>query len=193
MQSHSKKSQMQEELRKESQQANLWTIHGQQYDLSSYIDRHPGGKTAINLGRGRDCSALFESYHPFTSAHKSLLKKHRVKTTLSSENESKDQCSGDYFYDTLKLRVSKVLKDNGVDPKSAGCASLGRVVYLCCVFFCLAVSSTYHAKVSQLHKCYLLGFFVLFSISRIVTNACLFFFFFHHHHHHQQQQQQQQK
>ena len=48
----------------------LWTIHGQNYDLSEFVSRHPGGKEAILLGRGRDCTALFESYHPFTKQHR---------------------------------------------------------------------------------------------------------------------------
>lgn len=48
----------------------LWTIHGKDYDLSSFIHRHPGGMEAILLGRGRDCTAMFESYHPFTNRHR---------------------------------------------------------------------------------------------------------------------------
>lgn len=48
----------------------LWTIHGKDYDLSDFVERHPGGKEAILLGRGRDCTALFESYHPFTNRHR---------------------------------------------------------------------------------------------------------------------------
>jgi hypothetical protein len=47
-------------------QSELWTIHGAKYDLCDFMDRHPGGKEAIELGKGRDCTALFESYHPFT-------------------------------------------------------------------------------------------------------------------------------
>ena len=48
----------------------LWTIHGQDYDLESFVNSHPGGKEAILIGRGRDCTALFESYHPFTDRHR---------------------------------------------------------------------------------------------------------------------------
>ena len=33
------------------------------YDLSSFMDRHPGGPEALALGRGRDCTVLFETYH----------------------------------------------------------------------------------------------------------------------------------
>ena len=56
---------------------DLWTIHGQQYDLSDFVDQHPGGKESILLGRGRDCTAMFESYHPFTDAHRAVLNKHQ--------------------------------------------------------------------------------------------------------------------
>jgi Cytochrome b5-like Heme/Steroid binding domain len=55
---------------KEAKDAMSWLIHGQQYDLSDFVDRHPGGKESILLGRGRDCTALFESYHAFTTQHR---------------------------------------------------------------------------------------------------------------------------
>lgn len=41
-----------------------WTVYrGVAYDLTSFIDRHPAGSWLINLAIGRDCTALFESYH----------------------------------------------------------------------------------------------------------------------------------
>lgn len=41
-----------------------WTIYrGDAYDLTSFLDRHPGGNWLLNLAVGRDCTALFESYH----------------------------------------------------------------------------------------------------------------------------------
>jgi hypothetical protein len=49
---------------------NLWRIHGKDFDLEDFVDSHPGGKEAILLGRGRDCTAMFESYHPFTNRHR---------------------------------------------------------------------------------------------------------------------------
>jgi cytochrome b involved in lipid metabolism len=47
----------------------LWMIHGVSYDLQEFVDRHPGGRESILLGRGRDCTALFESYHAFLQQH----------------------------------------------------------------------------------------------------------------------------
>lgn len=42
---------------------NIWTIHGNEYDLSNFVDIHPDGNRAILSGRGRDCTEMFESYH----------------------------------------------------------------------------------------------------------------------------------
>jgi fatty acid desaturase len=43
---------------------SLWEIDGVQYDVNFYINSHPGGKLAILLGEGRDCTQLIKSYHP---------------------------------------------------------------------------------------------------------------------------------
>ena len=51
----------------------LWLIHGTEYDLNDFVDRHPGGKESILLGRGRDCSAMFDSYHAFTNQHRYVI------------------------------------------------------------------------------------------------------------------------
>jgi len=58
---------------------NMWHIHGNNYDLSKFVDRHPGGRLAILTGKGRDCSALFESYHPWNDRHRKVLEKYGAK------------------------------------------------------------------------------------------------------------------
>jgi hypothetical protein len=55
---------------KEAKDPMAWLIHDQEYDLSDFVERHPGGKESILLGRGRDCTAMFESYHAFTNQHR---------------------------------------------------------------------------------------------------------------------------
>ena len=37
----------------------------QVYDVSGFIERHPGGADQLLLGAGRDVTILFESYHNF--------------------------------------------------------------------------------------------------------------------------------
>ncbi|MEW5311629.1 MAG: hypothetical protein WDW38_003328 [Sanguina aurantia] len=41
-----------------------WTIYrGVAYDLTPYLEKHPGGRWLLNLAIGRDATGLFESYH----------------------------------------------------------------------------------------------------------------------------------
>ncbi|KAL4444962.1 hypothetical protein ABPG77_004012 [Micractinium sp. CCAP 211/92] len=41
-----------------------WTVYrGVAYDLTAFMDRHPAGASLLRLAIGRDCTALFESYH----------------------------------------------------------------------------------------------------------------------------------
>ena len=37
----------------------------QVYDVSEFIEKHPGGVDQLMLGAGRDVTILFESYHNF--------------------------------------------------------------------------------------------------------------------------------
>lgn len=42
---------------------DCWVIvHGNVYDVTEYVSRHPGG-TMIYVKAGGDCSQLFDSYH----------------------------------------------------------------------------------------------------------------------------------
>lgn len=52
----------------------LWLINGVYYDFSSFVERHPGGRSNILLGRGRDCTELFKSVHLFGVDSKILSK-----------------------------------------------------------------------------------------------------------------------
>jgi len=80
----------------------IWTVHGKDYDLNEFVNRHPGGKEAILLGRGRDCTALFESYHPFTNRHRDVLKKYEA--VEPSKMSSTQNVEEDKFYAVLKER-----------------------------------------------------------------------------------------
>ena len=53
-----------------------WTVYrGVAYDLTSFVRRHPAGSWLINLAIGRDCTALFESYHLRPGVAAAQLKK----------------------------------------------------------------------------------------------------------------------
>ena len=56
----------------------MWHIYGKTYDLTTFVERHPGGAEIIEKTKGlEDCTPLFESYHAFSdisSIQQSLAK-----------------------------------------------------------------------------------------------------------------------
>lgn len=39
------------------------TVDGKVYDITGFLDKHPGGKEMLLLAAGRECTDLFNSYH----------------------------------------------------------------------------------------------------------------------------------
>lgn len=62
------------EVRTHTSASSCWTvINGKVYDLTSWISRHPGGKSAITGLCGKDGTASFESEHEGDSKAESRL------------------------------------------------------------------------------------------------------------------------
>ena len=121
----------------------LWKINENFYDLTEFVNHHPGGTESVLLGKGRDCTALFNSYHTFSNKHRVVLQKFKVpvgKIEAGKEGEE------DVFYRTLQERVNKRLLEHGIDPLLDRCASRSRLLYylfvLCAAFF----SGVMHCK-----------------------------------------------
>jgi len=56
-----------QEVAEHNTEKSLWvTVRGKVYDISSWVDNHPGGKEILLLAAGRDITYAFDSYHPFT-------------------------------------------------------------------------------------------------------------------------------
>ena len=51
----------------------LWKIHDQYYDLTPMMSDHPGGLQILQLTRGTECTALFETYHIFSDVPRNML------------------------------------------------------------------------------------------------------------------------
>lgn len=126
-----------EKMKTKEDLKNIWTIKNKRYSLNSFVDSHPGGESAILLGKGTNCTELFEAYH-------SLVSKSKVLKVLSQHVSSMpDAVMGDYDYDhtfnwnntpftdTLNKRVKNYFIDNNISHK----ASYFKVIYL--IFFTL--------------------------------------------------------
>lgn len=97
----------------------VWTIHSRQYDLTKWLHNHPGGAWALELGRNRDCTCLFESYHVFSDMQKleKILaqyelpeSKNRTFPVLPVEQRT-DNSTGMVFRDPFHREVKQMAQD----------------------------------------------------------------------------------
>ena len=57
-----------EEVALHDKDNDLWTVlHGNVYDLTIYLDYHPGGAKQLRKGAGIDASDLFNEHHPWVN------------------------------------------------------------------------------------------------------------------------------
>ena len=83
----------------------LWKIHGEYYDLAPFLASHPGGDV-IQLGKGRDCTELWESVHLLSDKPRTLLARFRVDPPLDALTSPEIfTWEDDGFYRTVQRRV----------------------------------------------------------------------------------------
>lgn len=86
----------------------LWRVHDGIYDLSEFIDKHPGGKEWLELSKGTDITEAFECHH-FNPTVETHLQKYYVRNAKTPRN-SPFTFKEDGFYKTLKGAVREELK-----------------------------------------------------------------------------------
>ncbi|CAM9289432.1 unnamed protein product [Chrysoparadoxa australica] len=90
-------------------------IEGKVYDLTGWVESHPGGSEVLKLMLGRDATHAFLSYHPFTDKPRQILKKFEIGTVKDSEFPQYTPDSG--LYKELSKRVGDYFKTNKLNPK----------------------------------------------------------------------------
>jgi cytochrome-b5 reductase len=87
-----------EELRKHDKIDDCWTaIRGKVYNVTRYLDYHPGGIDQILRGAGKDATSLFDEYHAWVNIESLLAKcyigplKNVVMLDLSDLTETKQK------------------------------------------------------------------------------------------------------
>ena len=106
-----------EELIKLNQYHNAHVAYkGRVYDVTDFIEKHPGGEEQIMLAAGRDMTQLFHSYHQPHVADLIEKKCKYVGDLVSDEMPTYPTEEGE-FHRTLNRRVSNYFKSNGLDPK----------------------------------------------------------------------------
>eukprot|EP00002_Diphylleia_rotans_P002735 TRINITY_DN1174_c0_g1_i1.p1 TRINITY_DN1174_c0_g1~~TRINITY_DN1174_c0_g1_i1.p1 ORF type:complete len:468 (-),score=98.06 TRINITY_DN1174_c0_g1_i1:152-1555(-) len=93
-----------EQVAKHNDASSLWvSIDGKVYDLTTFVNSHPGGADLLLLSAGRDATHLFHVYHTFTDAPEKKLEKFYIGDLSDSATPVYTKKSE--FYDTLKKRI----------------------------------------------------------------------------------------
>ncbi|CAH1109798.1 unnamed protein product [Psylliodes chrysocephalus] len=92
----------------------FWRVHDGIYDLTAFVEKHPGGAEWLNLTKGTDITEAFEVHH-LTDLPKEMLQKYFVKKAKTKRN-SPYTFEEDGFYKTLRREIQPVLK---VVPKQS--------------------------------------------------------------------------
>ncbi|CAG9804187.1 unnamed protein product [Chironomus riparius] len=83
-----------EELKRHDQIDDCWmAIRGKVYNVTRYMDYHPGGSEQLMRGAGKDATSLFDEYHAWVNIEQLLAKcfigplKHAITLDLSDLDE----------------------------------------------------------------------------------------------------------
>ena len=82
-----------------------WNLYGKKYDLTDFLDKHPGGRRILELSKGnKDLTPLFESYHALSDIKtiKNMMNKYLI--TGVGTNQLYTFNENDFYY-TLKKKI----------------------------------------------------------------------------------------
>eukprot|EP00250_Pteridium_aquilinum_P005328 c15439_g1_i1 orf=576-2006(-) len=111
------------EIRSHSSPDNCWlVIRNSVYDVTSWVPYHPGG-SLIYVNAGRDCTQLFDAYHPLC-VRVMLARFYIGEVERTAGIEYTDFTSLEYdstgkedFYLTLKSRVENYFHKSKINPR----------------------------------------------------------------------------
>ncbi len=107
------------EVRKHNTAKSLWmVVHGRVYDITTWVDKHPGGREQLLLYAGRDATYPFISHHPFTCTANKMLKKFDIGHLRGGVEFVEYASDESGFYATTTARVKDYFEKNGLDPKN---------------------------------------------------------------------------
>lgn len=106
-----------QDVAKHNTAEDCWvSLNGKVYNITNWMDSHPGGKEILQLVAGRDISIAFDCYHPFTNKAREVLPKFEIGTVVDHEFPPYPKDSG--FYKTLRERVNAYFEKNKIDHKN---------------------------------------------------------------------------
>ncbi|KAG5676468.1 hypothetical protein PVAND_006300 [Polypedilum vanderplanki] len=130
----------------------LWRVHDKLYDLTDFIERHPGGKDWLEITKGTDITEAFETHH-INGKAEGILKKFYIRDASEKRNY-KFTYKDDAFFRTLKRRVADLLPE--LDNKPKKISEIISDLNLSLVF----ITSILACKDNNIYLALLAGFFL---------------------------------
>lgn len=126
-----------QEVAKHNTGDSAWVIvKNEVYDITSFLDRHPGGREMLLLSAGRECTDLFTMYHWWDDGTKAraVMEKLRVGTFTGESEFPTYPPDSRGFYKEVSKRVRGYFVSTKQDPK-APWAGLWRLAIILSVAF----------------------------------------------------------
>lgn len=98
----------------------LWHIHGKSYDLTPFLEKHPGGSLILKQTRGlEDATPLFESYHALGDSRRiaAMMKQYEVASPPTTAPPEVYTFESDGLYARLKAKVRAHFGDKALRRK----------------------------------------------------------------------------
>lgn len=106
-----------QDVAEHNSEESAWiAIDGKVYDVTEFVDKHPGGKELLLLSVGREATDLFNSYHPFTTKPRAVLNKYCIGSLATFEHPIYKPDSG--FYKEAADAIKAHFKKTGQDSKN---------------------------------------------------------------------------
>lgn len=127
-----------QEIAQHNTEASAWVYVGNVvYDITPWLDRHPGGKEILLLTAGRDISDLFVTYHPFTDKAAAVLSKYAIGEVSQTEFPQFAPDRG--FYRECRQVVGEYFRKNKLDHKDPAPGLRRLVLFLAIAAACYAL------------------------------------------------------
>lgn len=113
------------------------SVYNNNYNLESFIDNHPGGRTVFDqLEPGDDATALFNSYHSNCSRNKieCMLKQYKVSKCEHNTKYKQYSYRHNGFYRTVKRKVYEKYKNKSMKATWFWCLKVVVFIYLAYYF-----------------------------------------------------------
>lgn len=106
-----------EEVARHNTAESAWVIvRGRVYDVTGFLDKHPGGREMLLLAAGRECTDLFAMYHALSDKPERYLASYDIGAAVGAP-EFTPFAPDTGFWDDVRGRVKDYFKRTGLDPK----------------------------------------------------------------------------